>query len=210
MQSTPELHRNIVMALLEITHTILVKHNIQYIIEGGTLLGAVREGDMISHDDDADICVWKDWHKLKGILHEFKELVIGFDGQQYKVDFQESSSCMIKIYVPGLWVTLPATESLPERIIGTPTLDIFRRKMLGGKLRLYSRDECKRFPNCWALEDEVFPLKQYKLSSCHTFVHGPNIPEPFLQRYYGDDCLRVVRYDNRVPEAPLMKKTIEI
>lgn len=35
----------------------LQKHNIEYFIAYGTLLGAVREQDIITHTPDIDICV---------------------------------------------------------------------------------------------------------------------------------------------------------
>lgn len=38
-------------------HQLLTKNNIAYHCEAGTLLGIVRDGGFIKHDDDIDICV---------------------------------------------------------------------------------------------------------------------------------------------------------
>lgn len=49
--------------MLRDTNNILKLHNIQYWIDGGTLLGAVRHHDIIPWDDDADICILEDDEK---------------------------------------------------------------------------------------------------------------------------------------------------
>ena len=46
-------------------------HNIDYWLDSGTLIGAVRHGGFIPWDDDIDICVLKkDWKKLEKAMKE--------------------------------------------------------------------------------------------------------------------------------------------
>jgi phosphorylcholine metabolism protein LicD len=57
------------------THEILTKHNIQYWITSGTLLGAARHKGIIPFDDDLDIGVMHaDEIRLQDILTDFVEL----------------------------------------------------------------------------------------------------------------------------------------
>ena len=51
--------RNIILKGYKALHEIFEKNNIFYIIEGGTLLGAVRNEKLIAWDDDGDVSVWK-------------------------------------------------------------------------------------------------------------------------------------------------------
>lgn len=46
---------------VEIFHQILSRSNVSYGLMFGTLLGAVREGDFIDHDEDVDIFVLKEY-----------------------------------------------------------------------------------------------------------------------------------------------------
>lgn len=54
----------------------LNEHKINYWVDYGTLLGIIREGDIIKHDEDVDICLIPDENlgkKLQTIVDEIKE-----------------------------------------------------------------------------------------------------------------------------------------
>ena len=68
-----EIKKHITYGLKTID-AIFNKHNIEYIIAYGTLLGAVRHHDMIPWDDDADLMIHKkDYWKVLGLKNEFEK-----------------------------------------------------------------------------------------------------------------------------------------
>jgi len=60
--------------LLKIVVKTLEKYNIEYYLDMGTLLGAVREDGLMSWDDDVDISLINedDYHKIPTVLNEIK------------------------------------------------------------------------------------------------------------------------------------------
>ena len=215
IQSTPLVHKILVMGLLEVADAIFKERNIKYFIDGGTLLGAMREGTMIDHDDDADIGVIDDWSKLMGTLDEFRRTVLSIQLQNDKLDFQikvSESGDVIKIYIENIWQVMEAKDGLPERIVATPTLDIFRWKKKGDKIVLYGKANRLGFKGCWYYKDEMYPLKQYRLNQAwagrEIYVSGPKDGLPYLLRYYGEDCMTEIRYDNRNLDQPQAKTKI--
>ena len=183
---TPELHRTLIKGILSIVTTILRDAGIKYWIDGGTLLGAVRDGDIIPWDDDADIGVhYKDFMvELPKLYEIIKRSFITCNDIEYKL-FVEIHYDMVKVFIPNLWV------QTPTRIIGTPTIDIFPWRKSGDKVELFSARQRKQFKNCFYLKSELFPLKEHKFGT-YTLL-GANEPMGYLNRYYGSDCMATGR-----------------
>ena len=58
--------------VIKYTTKFLEKHNIDYCIESGTLLGSVRHNGIIPWDNDVDIMIFKDgYNKMKTLIDEY-------------------------------------------------------------------------------------------------------------------------------------------
>jgi len=67
------------LKILKETINILNKYSIDYYLDFGTLLGAVRDNGLIPWDNDIDISLFKeeDYHKINDILFELNEIGLG-------------------------------------------------------------------------------------------------------------------------------------
>ena len=72
--------------LMEKFHNMSIKYNLEYVIDGGTLLGAVRHKNIIPWDDDLDIMVIKSNGNLEKLKQIFKELKLS-NIENSKFDF---------------------------------------------------------------------------------------------------------------------------
>lgn len=70
---------NHIYTMLEDTHALFQKNQINYLIDGGTQLGATRHGGLIPWDDDADIVILEDDE------YRFLELIPAFNEKGYEI-----------------------------------------------------------------------------------------------------------------------------
>jgi len=182
----PIQNKAVLLAMMEKIHDAFSKNNIKYFVDGGSLLGAVRDGGIIPYDDDIDIGVLdRDFERVIPLLD------IVFKDDPMKAFTERTSKDMIKVAVSGMWMKNNETG----QIYGTPTIDIFKYTRAGDIIKLANIKDRRRFPNCYYLKNELYPLKEYKFN--HITVLGANNPLGYLYRYYSKDCLTNYKIDMR-------------
>ena len=91
--------------LIKVTN-ILDKHNIEYWLEAGTLLGCMRHGTILPHDNDVDLSARiEEWSKIKELHEEFKKegLILGRSNDRAHIEHKNVTSIIVlDIY---LWRT---------------------------------------------------------------------------------------------------------
>ena len=138
-------------------HEISTKHKLQYWIEGGTLLGAVRNEGIIKFDDDVDV----------QIMHEdeirFQDLIPEFEKLGYTIHHR------------AIYSICHAT--------GHPCLDIFICHRIKDNIIIYTNLSIRnKFIRTFFYMDELFPLKKYKFGEIE--LYGPKNPIAHLDRNY--------------------------
>lgn len=160
------LHYKLLELCKKIT-TVFDKHNITYFIHSGTLLGSVREGNIIPHDDDIDIAIFP--HDIEYLLSE------EFEQELNKYDLKfipfKTNKGIIKLK------DLNSKHGI--------FIDIFIFRKNGHKVEYDSEISRNIWKNGWFDENELFPLTLYRLGDLNLF--GPNDPYPYLLRHFGKD-----------------------
>ena len=148
-------------------------NNIKYFADGGTLLGIIRDGGQIKHDNDIDFGMFEtDFIKLLKCKNEIESK---FD---YALRYE---NYMLKIF--------SKEPCLNENLY--PCIDVFVYKRYNHRIF-----PIQNWPNCFYKEDEFKPLVKRKYHDID--VYTVNNPIPYLERYYGDWKKKV--YDLKVYE----------
>lgn len=142
------------LEMMKIIIPILQKHDIKYMICGGTLLGAATTGKFIPWDDDFDVCVFQeDYNRMIDILIKEipevggKNIVVQCSKTEphYYLDWIKIRDTRSHVYpdIPnykdnGVWIDIyklvPAKDKNVEYIIAKGHLDYNRRRYEQGGL----------------------------------------------------------------------------
>lgn len=156
--------------ILNDSHVIMERGNVQYWVDGGTLIGAVRHQGIVPWDDDLDVCL------LPGQEEAFVNLAGDFKKLGYRVE--KTSPFAYKVFPEGK---------------DFPFLDVLTTVKKNGRIyyptdalgSLKRRDGDQVFLD----ESEVLPLKKVKFGSFQVMI--PNDPMPFLRSLYGESFMEV-------------------
>ena len=147
-------------------HDVLVYTGIHYVIESGTLLGAVRNKGLIPDDDDVDIQVQETDRSVleKYAFRRIKKL--GYDTVEMSFGY--------KVFPSNAKV-------IPGFNFKFPSLDIFMTSITDGK----THNTLHQWPHCYFTTEEYFPVKLYEFGPLQ--LYGPTHADNFLTRCYGSD-----------------------
>jgi phosphorylcholine metabolism protein LicD len=191
-------HKNLLLKTLTNTHNIFEKHDIFYVIEGGILLGAVRDKSIIPWDDDADLLVLlKDKNKILNLKNEFIKL--GHDIKQ--LDRLLRIYCIKGKKYPfiDLFINDTITNIKPKYNKFVKNNDLIRCTCTFKPSKFKCIDNCCVYPKnvkwWWKYNfklNDLLPRKKYKLNEIT--LYGPNNPYPYIFTWYGINALNTYMF----------------
>jgi phosphorylcholine metabolism protein LicD len=159
--------------MLKIFHKLCKKHNITYWVDGGTLLGCIREQGQITWDNDADVGMLpEDYEKFLSIKHEL-------ENEPYNYTVNIHTDVMAKILTYNNCMKNIAKEELY-----LPCLDILVYQKVANLIVIKNKDVRQSYPKSYYHFNDLFPLSDVKYSDIT--LKGANKPYPYLERYYGE------------------------
>jgi phosphorylcholine metabolism protein LicD len=183
--------------VVKFTKELCEREKIEYFIDGGTMLGCVRDGGQILYDNDADF----------GILPlEFKKLLPfknEFEKKNY--DFIIQENCKIQIQNKNVYMI--QNDSINDKNLEIrvyPGLDILVYKIIKdkfiSKVVIQDDDFRNQYPHAWHYQKHLYPLKDYTykcLNAEPLILKGANNPKNYLDGTYPEWKTKKI-YDHKI------------
>lgn len=182
--------------LLYVIDKIFTKYNIDYWMDGGTFLGAIRHKGLIPWDDDGDLQIWaKDELVLRKLEREFKKhnIILTNTWFGYKLYFKDATP------IKGFNWSYPAIDIFPVEI---------KNKQL-----IYSYPRAQNtFKHCSHDINYLYPLKRYQFGSFSLMGSSEKDIESYFNKCYGSDwnTHAYQMYDHENEKAMMKKKILLI
>ena len=138
----PYLDKKICCENLLLFKKIMDKNKIPFGIIFGTLLGAIREGDFISHDEDVDVFVYyNSFYLIKDILIDFRGF--GFELIRYSSDLLslKRKNNFIDIYIFKINLNYEIWKCMGYELNNKYLEDLDKIKFLGYEFRIPAHAE---------------------------------------------------------------------
>lgn len=181
--------------LLRILDKVFKQNNLEYWIECGTFLGAIRHKSIIPWDDDGDVEIWK---KDEELLKSLKSIFASYD-----------------VVLMPTWFGYKIFFNYGKPIKGHkwlyPSIDIFVMDEQNGKV-IYSYPRAQSaFGHCYFDKQTMYPLEQYKLGPLELTGVSKKASKKYLDTCYGDDwsthAYQMFDHEN---ETPIKSEKVQI
>lgn len=217
------------LGLLSEFHNSAVKNNLEYSIDGGTLLGAVRHKGIIPWDDDLDIMVLKSKGNKTILKKMFKDLdkngikhIKNHEG--YKLFFETGDKIQVNPWINHIrkfkkkHPEVKGRANISKKASKTykkskkkmyqpylfPFLDILLVNIKNNRTR-YNKN---RWEKCFHTTNSLYPLKTYKMNKLTVF--GPNNPNGYLDSCYKNWRKEAYKSYDHSKEKILEKKMMKL
>jgi lipopolysaccharide cholinephosphotransferase len=165
--------------IVKFTKELCERENIEYFIDGGTMLGCVRDGGQILYDNDADFGITlNNYNKLLSFKNEF---------EKHNYAFIASDNCKIQIQNLNVYINIDEKKNVKL----SPCIDILIYKPikegLFTKYVIYHNKFRSEYPYACHYQKHLYPLKDYTyrcLDAEPLILKGPNNPKKYLDGTY--------------------------
>ena len=167
----PDIFINELYQLLKGVSDTCHRNDIKYWIDGGTLLGCVREKNQIPYDCDVDLGMFqKDYDELKKYYSYFEK----------KYDFY------IREEIPGfLKIFSKKCKMVQGEIRMSPCIDILVYENFNGIIAIKDKATRHMYSKYRFLENNLLPLQRTYIYK-DLKLYGALNPYPYLDRCYGE------------------------